>query len=347
MSPEKLKKVQSKRDQIVNNNENNNTNKKLQLTTTHNMEHGGLTTEEYGQLIVGRFRKSIKIGTGSFGDVFKGYDIITKREVAIKQELRQSKTFNREIEIIKHLQIMDSNIGIPTLYYDGTQVQSGHRIFVMELMGKNLSELHKLCGGTFTCPTICMIAAEIITRFEELHKHGVIHRDIKPQNFLIGLKSSDKKIYACDFGLSGRFIDESGNHILFQTGLKPIGTARYASIRVHRGYERSRRDDFEALSYMLIYLMVGVLPWQGLKLKNRTHKWKVILAKKKETAMTELCLDCPTVLADFVAYCRAMRFNQRPKYAYWRKRFLDTMNNLLEPNTEFKYDWENSDEHRR
>jgi len=296
---------------------------------------------EQSAVLVGRFRKGPKVGTGSFGDVYEGCDLINNKPVAIKQELRESKTFLRELDIMKRLQISDSSIGIPKLLYDGTTSTHtlGYRFLVMELLGQNLSELHKSCGGTFTCPTVCKIAVEIITRFEELHEQGVIHRDVKPQNFLISRDPHDSKIFICDFGLSGRYIDDNGNHMLFQTGLKPIGTARYASMRVHRGYERSRRDDFEAAGYMLIYLLKGSLPWQGLKLKDRAHKWKVILAKKKETTLEELTMNCPTVLHDFVAYCRAMRFNQRPKYEYWRKRFLSTYYEIKDPDTPDYYDW--------
>jgi len=308
-------------------------------------DSGGNDTNE--ELIVGRFRKGAKVGTGSFGDVFQGYDIIGKTHVAIKQELRESKTFNRELDIMRHLQLMNPNMCIPKLFYDGTQnPNSSSRFFVMELLGKNLSDLHKLCGGTFTCATLCMIATEIISRFEEVHEQGVVHRDVKPQNFLVGRTPDDKRVYICDFGLSGRYIDNNGNHILFQTGLKPIGTARYASMRVHRGYERSRRDDFEALAYVLMYLINGRLPWQGLKLKDRTHKWKVILAKKKDSTLEELCQNCPNVLRDFVVYCRAMRFNQRPKYAYWRKRFMDVFQEVFPGDISlFKYDWVTKQDH--
>lgn len=318
------------------------TNHKMSLNFLRQFIDDNEGTDQSEELMVGRFRRGPKIGTGSFGDVFKGYDIIAKTHVAIKQELRESKTFNRELEIMRHLQLMNANLCIPKLFYDGTQNPIGNsRFFVMELLGQNLSDLHKLCGGTFTAATLCMIATEIISRFEEIHEQGVVHRDVKPQNFLIGRTTNDKRVYICDFGLSGRYIDSNGNHILFQTGLKPIGTARYASIRVHRGYERSRRDDFEALAYVLIYLINGRLPWQGLKLKDRTHKWKVILAKKKESTLEELCQSCPNVLRDFVVYCRAMRFNQRPKYAYWRKRFMDVFHEIHPGSLDdFKYDWE-------
>jgi len=309
-------------------------------TDMFNFKHEENSSDEV--LLVGRFRRGSKIGTGSFGDVYVGHDIINKTPVAIKQELRESKTFNREIEIVRHLQLMDSKMSIPKLYFDGTQHSTYKpRFFVMELLGQNLSDLHKMCGGTFTCPTVCLIAREIITRFEEIHEQGVVHRDVKPQNFLISRTAGDKTVFICDFGLSGRYVDGNGSHILFQTGLKPIGTARYASMRVHRGYERSRRDDFEALAYVLIYLINGRLPWQGLKLKDRQHKWKVILAKKKEATLDELCQNCPVVLNDFVVHCRAMRFNQRPKYAYWRKRFMDTFREMTDvPEEDFRYDWE-------
>jgi len=64
-----------------------------------------------------------------------------------------------------------------------------------------------------------------------------------------------------DFGLAKRFKDNQGVHIPYQTGKSLTGTVRYASINTHLGIEQSRRDDLEALGYVMIYLIAKELPW--------------------------------------------------------------------------------------
>lgn len=296
--------------------------------------------EEFNQvLLANRWKVGAHIGTGSFGDVYRAYDTKLKRYVAIKKESRETRTLQRELEILKQLKMNNQTL-LYSRYVDAHVDTYGHKYIIMDLLGQNLSDLHKACGGTFTSPTLCKIAIEIISRFEELHDQGIVHRDVKPQNFLIGRHTGDQNVYLCDFGLSARYINEKGEHILFATGIKPIGTARYASMRVHRGYERSRRDDFEALAYMLLYLNNGSLPWQGLKLKSRAHKWKAILQVKEQLVIEDVCKTAPYIFGDFVVYCRTMRFHQRPRYSYWKKRFQQTLDEVHDPSTVFLYDWE-------
>ena len=91
----------------------------------------------------------------------------------------------------------------------------------------------------------------------------LIHRDIKPDNFLMGMKKRSGIVHLVDFGLSKRFIvnKKKLEHISFQTGKSMIGTARFASTNAHAGHELSRRDDLESLGFMMIYFYLGSLPW--------------------------------------------------------------------------------------
>ena len=67
------------------------------------------------------------------------------------------------------------------------------------------------------------------------------------------------------------------------------GTARYASINALNGLTQSRRDDLEAVGYVLMYFLRGKLPWQGLRVKNKEDRYHKIMEIKKETSSSLLC----------------------------------------------------------
>jgi len=121
----------------------------------------------------------------------------------------------------------------------------------------------------FTILDICQIALQCIDRIEYVHSKGIIHCDIKPENFVIGLDDPNV-IYLIDFGLGQKYISlKTGKHIEFLFTGYMTGTARYCSVNNHLGIEPSRRDDLESLCYILIYFLRGSLPWSGLRGVNK------------------------------------------------------------------------------
>ena len=100
---------------------------------------------------------------------------------------------------------------------------------VLELLGPNLEDLFELCGQKFSLKTTLMIGFQLLDRIESVHDRGLVYRDIKPENFLLGLKGSKESniIHLIDFGLATFFKDPYTNKHLPYKDLKTMtGTAR-------------------------------------------------------------------------------------------------------------------------
>src|SRR6185437_12370144 len=88
----------------------------------------------------------------------------------------------------------------PICHYTG--VESGFRLAVFDLMGESLSDLFYRCGRKFSLKTVLMLGQQMISRLESVHNAGIVHRDVKPGNFVIGRGKDAKNVYVIDFGLS-------------------------------------------------------------------------------------------------------------------------------------------------
>lgn len=179
----------------------------------------------------------------------------------------------------------------------------------------------------------------MIQRLQTIHDKCFLHRDIKPDNFLMGLGKKQHIVYLIDFGLAKRYKDpRTGEHIPYRDGKSLTGTARYASANTHIGVEQSRRDDLESVGFVMIYFLKGKLPWQGIAAKTKKSKYDKIKEKKISTTIDELVKGLPKEFHSYMKYCRSLKFEEKPDYNLLRK-YLQDIAEKMNYEHDYYYDW--------
>jgi casein kinase I family protein HRR25 len=251
-----------------------------------------------------------KIGEGSFGSIYRGQHIRTREYVAIKIEPIKNETKLLKNESIVY-QYLNNSSGIPSVKWFGKDDENHY--MVIDLLGQSLQSL-KNTLDQFSLQLVLQIGIQIINLLKTIHEKGLVHRDIKPDNFLLSRNPNDKNIYIIDFGFCKSYLIDN-KHIPQKKTSNLIGSNTYASINAHNFIELSRRDDLESLGYMLIYFYLGSLPWQQQETSNT--KERIIYLKHFMTESNQL----PEVLHEYMIYVRNLSFEETPDYNNIINRF--------------------------
>ena len=132
----------------------------------------------------GKYRLSRKLGCGAFGDIYNGTNIRTNEEVALKLEPVRTKHPQLLYET-KLYRILQGGVGVPNVHWFG--VEGDYNVMVIDLLGPSLEDLLNYCKRKFSLKTVLMLADQMLQRIEFIHSRHFLHRDIKPDNFLIGI----------------------------------------------------------------------------------------------------------------------------------------------------------------
>lgn len=287
-------------------------------------ESNDASLDSVSEFVVNKEWRLLKrIGAGSFGEIFLAAHRKTNELAAVKLEAYKSGVpvqLQTEFHLLRNL---SNNPGITKIYWFGRDgVQNLYTALVMEYLGPSLEDLHVYCECKFSLKTVAMLADQMIKRIEILHRNYLIHRDIKPDNFVMGTGQNFNTVYVIDFGLSKYYMDpKTKEHCAFRDFRNLTGTARYCSINAHAGYEQSRRDDLESLGYVFLYFLRGSLPWQGLQADSKREKFRKIYKTKLSMRTETLCQGLPEEFAKYLNYCRNLAFEEEPKYKYLRSLF--------------------------
>lgn len=257
-------------------------------------------------MINNKYNVISKIGSGSFGTIYKGQNIRTNEFVAIKVE-----PINNQIKMLKNetkiYQYLNDCPFVPQIKWFGKE--DNNYYMVINLLGYSLQDLidtHKRFTLTFTLK----IGIKLLKIIKSIHDKGLIHRDIKPHNFLFAINSWEK-LFVIDFGFCKTYLDnKSGEHIEKKQISALIGSINYASINSHNRLELSRRDDLESIFYILFYLHIGSLPWSQISNEQLIIKLK-----------TEMKFDLQLVLIEFIEYIREIKFDETPNYYLFIDKF--------------------------
>lgn len=296
-----------------------------------------------------------RIGEGSFGEVFEARDIDTNRAYAVKREPKGMRHPQLKHESIMYDALVGGP-GIPACHWYGEH--EDFNCIVIDLLGPSLKMLRQAVSD-ISLDIALNVACQLINTMEHIHKRGIIYRDVKPDNFLFPANfhlpdpdcyetqtdngfmvyetahpsckalfeeqdPSALKLHAIDFGLASWWRNPSTNKP-YPEGKRKIrnktGTARYASLNVHRGREHARRDDMESVGYLLIDLALGSLPWTGIQARNSRLGWDKMREAKSNIILQDLCAGLPKAYLRYIEYTRALKFEDEPDYAYLRTLF--------------------------
>ena len=206
-------------------------------------------------LFDGRYRIQRKLGAGGMADVYLAEDQELGRRVAIKILNSRHGNDDQFIERFRREAKNAAALNHPNIVsiYDRGEAEDTYYIAMEFLDGRTLKELI-VSRGAAPINVAIEYARQILSALRFAHRHGIVHRDIKPHNVLV---DGEGRVKVTDFGIA-----RAGTSQMTETG-SIVGTAQYLSPEQARGGEVDPRSDLYSLGVVLYELLTGKTPFDG------------------------------------------------------------------------------------
>lgn len=271
------------------------------------------------------------IKAGSFGSVYAAKD--KKGQIyAVKilhEQIPKSKRHflffqkNKSFKEGKIFSMLQKIPGIPKLYYFGENPSTNSYMLVTELLGDDL-RLEFMKKKMFSSEFIAKIGVQLIDILMAIHNKNVVHCDIKPDNILLSHHQTDQ-FYLVDFGLAS-FIKKSQE----KNFCNFIGNIIYAACDSHFFEYPQKKHDLESLGYVLLFFILGFLPWQEIKIDDFNEKIHQVGVRKQKFLQHELD-SIPPSLANFFKYLQKLQHSDKIDYVYLKKLMSSLKNEVNDP----------------
>ena len=220
--------------------------------------------ERIGSSIAGRFRIDALLGEGGMGAVFEGIDATTGERLALKVLHDRYAVldehvarFHHEARVMKRI----PHVGIPRVVAAGMDERRRAYIALEKLEGQDLSDA--LDEGPLDAKDVVEVGHQLLAVLAHVHAHGIIHRDVKPENIFLGFDGDDLRVKLLDFGIAkvrGDSMDSDA--IRTHDGVR-LGTPHYMSPEQWRGEELTERSDVWAAGAVLYTATMGDPPYDA------------------------------------------------------------------------------------
>jgi serine/threonine protein kinase len=280
-------------------------------------------------MFIANYEYSEIIGQGAFGLVYKGRNMKTGEPVVVKTEPQsiQFSSLKHETNILNILYSKSCRNIPPTYWYGTTSIPKHYRVLVMPFYEESLIDIQT----NVNIQTISNIMRSAITIIHHIHDNYVVHRDMKPANFMI----HNNELVLIDFGLASFYVDSNGRHIPCAVPKKTsiVGTPKYVSWNVHCGEEYSRRDDLLSIVYIGLFLIYGDGLWSNIPAFQSEYEKSCIFHPRNQwfKRQKELSYILPLIagkwdeFAYFTEKVYGLSFQERPSYKEYIELFSKTI----------------------